>query len=65
MDRRARVLTEEYTKKARNVDRVYGGAAEEGECCQGRGEMGQGEGTVMVGRSQGRKVVRRGMFLLD
>ena len=29
VDRRARVLTEEYTKKARNVDRVYGGAAED------------------------------------
>ena len=28
VDRRARVLTEEYTKKARDVDRVYGGVAE-------------------------------------
>ena len=28
VDKRARVLTEEYIKKARNVDRVYGGAAE-------------------------------------
>ena len=28
VDRRARVLTEEYLKKARNVDRVYGGVAE-------------------------------------
>ena len=26
--RRARVFTEEYPKKARNVDRVYGGVAE-------------------------------------
>ena len=28
VDKRANVLTEEYNKKARNVDRVYGGAAE-------------------------------------
>ena len=28
VDRRARVLTEEYLKKARDVDRVYGGVAE-------------------------------------
>ena len=29
VDRRARVLTEEYVKKAKKVDRVYGGAAED------------------------------------
>ena len=28
VDKRARVLTEEYVKKAKNVDRVYGGADE-------------------------------------
>ena len=28
LDRRARVLTEGYTKKARDVDRVYGRVAE-------------------------------------
>ena len=29
VDRRARVLTEEYVKKVKKVDRVYGGAAED------------------------------------
>ena len=105
VDKRAGVLTEEYRKKAKNVDRVYGGVAEGavgrvqrrledfgevrglvfgafGEASEGVHELvhvlanrrlkavGLQQGWEwgawgLVGRRNGRKVVRHGMILLD